>query len=954
MRLVYPIYYPLFFLLLFLRAGITAYGQDKTSLYVNPVLWASIEAELQQTPPPANFSFIPELVKEHFEQQPDSVYRTHFAVMFRLEQLYNLNAAIYIGEEIARLGREQNNPGREAAAYTHLTRYYDALGAYQLAAMSIEKALAIYKAQDDKNAILLAEYNRLSLRVHFVSRGAIIPRMESLLEQAKANKATQLIEKLHASLLDLTLLDSNYAEAEKHVLYLEKLPHSNPIKPQDYPFMIIAALGRGDMALARNQLSEAERRYLETLRLCRADPSPWFEIYTLHKLTNLELRRGNLSEAKSYLEDARIRAEKLELHDLLTQTYALKSRLAEQENDPAAALRFLKEKILQEEKFKSRSEGFNLESFYLQAERDKLATAEINRVLELDLKNTQLTYSIVILLLLMLLALGLVLGYLRLRQDKAELAHKNYVIQQHADQLESLDAAKSRFFANVSHELRTPLSLIIGPITTLLKEKQASEKQTLLLKAVNRSARQLELLVKDILDLRRLETGKMPLHKEPTDLKAFFQLHLDQFESLAQWRQIQYSTDVRVSSNIVAEIDREKCRQILYNLLSNAFKFTPAQGGIEAVVVLQDEILSLEVADTGPGIPSADLSQIFDRFFQSNQKGRFSAGGSGIGLSLCQDYTRLMGGDIRVESKEDAGCVFYASWPVDFSRQPSALPTPVQVPDLDSHTMESLLPTVSAVGKNTQVPKATILVVEDNPGLREYIGLILSDHYQVLFAENGEAALQQVTSGGTSIDLIMSDLMMPVMDGYQLLENLKSSDATRHLPVIMLTARAEAADRLKALRIGVDDYLTKPFDEEELLVRIANLLKNQAVKSRESPTADTTGEAHPRLSETDQAWLEKFESYIRDNLNSDILSIPALSETFAMSESTLLRQLKRLTGLSPVQYLLEVRLNEARLRLENDLPISISTLASQVGYKDARSFSRSFKKRFGKLPSDLV
>jgi YesN/AraC family two-component response regulator len=197
--------------------------------------------------------------------------------------------------------------------------------------------------------------------------------------------------------------------------------------------------------------------------------------------------------------------------------------------------------------------------------------------------------------------------------------------------------------------------------------------------------------------------------------------------------------------------------------------------------------------------------------------------------------------------------------------------------------------------------------------------------------------------------------MMPVMDGLQLLEKLKSSDATRHIPVIMLTARADTRDKLKALRIGVDDYLLKPFDEEELLARIENLLKNQA--ARLQAVADESVahlEGVPRLSQPDREWLEGFEAYSRKHLSSDMLSVSALAQTFAMSESTLLRQLKRLTGLSPIQYLQEMRLDEARRLLENRSCDSIAKVASKVGYEDARSFSRSFKQRFGKSPSEMM
>ncbi len=230
--------------------------------------------------------------------------------------------------------------------------------------------------------------------------------------------------------------------------------------------------------------------------------------------------------------------------------------------------------------------------------------------------------------------------------------------------------------------------------------------------------------------------------------------------------------------------------------------------------------------------------------------------------------------------------------------------------------------------------------------------LILSEKYHVLTAGNGQEALQKLVSsptGRVGVGAILSDLMMPVMDGFQLLEALKSDDATRHIPVIMLTARAEARDKLKALRIGVDDYITKPFDEEELMVRIENLLNNQAARFQDMPEEA----AAPALTEADREWLGRFEAFVQKNLSNSILSIPVLADEFAMSESTLLRQLKRLTGLTPVQYLQEVRLDKARRSLEDRTYDSVARVAAAAGYSDARSFSRIFKLRFGKAPSEV-
>lgn len=453
-----------------------------------------------------------------------------------------------------------------------------------------------------------------------------------------------------------------------------------------------------------------------------------------------------------------------------------------------------------------------------------------------------------------------------------QLQQANRKSRKQAEQLKSLDAAKSRFFANISHELRTPLTLLLGPVNTLLKEDQLSEKQTRLLGMARRSGVQLQQLINEILDLRKLEMGKMDLLPEPTHLLAFFRSYTAQFESIAERQSIHLTFDSPIKPHQIAGIDRGKCRQILNNLLSNAFKFTPEGGTIAVYLALgEHQTLHLSVSDTGRGIHPDDLPQVFDRFFQTNRRDKAAEGGTGIGLNLCREYAHLFGGDISAESAPGKGSIFRVSFPVSLTEAPATWAEEEIGSDpfvQDNRRDHAKAPMLAGDASN-EVSRPTILVVEDNPDLQTYLRVILQEQYRVAVAGNGEEALEKIYSG-MPFDLVVSDLMMPVMDGYQLLERLKSEDVTSHIPVIMLTARAEARDKLKALRIGVDDYLTKPFDEEELKLRIDSLLRNQSARRAETETEAT---AAPALSQTDRAWLEGFESYVQYHLSEDRLSV---------------------------------------------------------------------------------
>ncbi len=948
----------LHFILLLFCAGLNAQqagGADTT-------LWPLVEQHLDQQPSDTSFQFIVSLVRTHCGQNSDCMLRNYEGIMYKLErQRFDLPAAIIVGEEMGKAAHEHHATELEARAYKHVGRYYDALGASQKAITAIDKALELYDKTGKIFEVNLLKINRLNLSLKERGAGDILPEMNALLTEIVATGDRRSIDYMYTVLLDIAIEAGHYDEAATHIAYLEKVPVSTPLLPTDYGIMILLNRGRGQLAEAQSNLVEAEYYYQKTLRFCEAAPDIWQEVDLLRLLARLEWRRKNTDLATSYLANAQQKAENLKLDDLLAPIFKLKAEMAEADGDFEHALLYLKNMYFYEARLKGKNAGFDLRNYNLQLEKDQLATESKNKNLQLQIKNIQLLSALAGTLLVLLLAAFLFVGLRRQRKQKQHLAAQNSLIQQQTEQLKSLDVAKSRFFANVSHELRTPLTLMLSPVHTLLKEKNWTEKQQRLLRIASQSGQQLEQLIGEILDLRKLESGNMKLYETPTEIQPFFQTYLAQFESLAEHKQIDFSYTIDAANGLIVRIDQTKCRQILYNLLSNAFKFTPPQGNISVKVQIQNDRLLLTVADSGTGIHADDLPHVFDRFFQTTRPDKPVEGGTGIGLHLCQEYAHLFGGTIEVHSTEGNGSVFQVQFPVAVA---DGLPASVQhMADVDVTPVQD----IGIVGANdagaavAHVPdasKPTVLVVEDKAELQEYLRMILAEKYQVVTAENGQVAsewlLQQRTNGLPLPAIILSDLMMPVMDGYQLLEKLKSDDATRHIPVIMLTARVDVQDKLKALRIGVDDYLLKPFDEEELMVRMENLLKNQLMRLAYRAMEAEPAEKTPLLSAADRTWLETFEAYIRRHLASDLLTVSELARQFTMSESTLLRQLKRLTGLSPLQYIQEVRLHEARTLLENGTYNSIAQVALKTGYDDPRYFSRIFRQQFGKSPSNIL
>lgn len=600
-----------------------------------------------------------------------------------------------------------------------------------------------------------------------------------------------------------------------------------------------------------------------------------------------------------------------------------------------------------------------LEKKYKEQEQQQII---LQQQATLDAQNSRRRITQLILLLLTLLLLSTAFIIYFLQKTKTRLANKNTVIENQARDLQRLDKVKSQFFTNISHELRTPLTLILSPIQTALNRNRLENYDFTLLKKAQLGGQQLLKLVNSILDLSKIEAGKMKLQEESVILFDLMRRLTSLFESHAQQQNISFLFDYRPDKDLQIQIDKEKLSIILNNLLSNAIKFTPSNGEITVKITDNQKGLQISVSDTGKGIHPSDLPHIFDRFFQSKQPDTSAKGGTGIGLALSHEYATLMQGSLEVESTIGKGSIFILNLPlkevmgtrpvIQQNNKEIISPSFIDTPALSTDKLKT------STSKKSNLP--SLLIVEDNYSLRDYLQLILSDSYQLFTAENGQKALDLLEKGDCKPDLILSDIMMPVMDGYELLERLKSNESFRSLPVIMLTARADVQDKLRALRIGVDDYLLKPFDEEELLIRIENLLENSSLRAiveiEESQTDENESNKTTEsiISAEDQIWLKEIEEYVTNHLDDFQLSVTTLTYVFAMSTSSLSRRLKRLTGLAAGQYIQEVRLTTARRLLESGNVTQIGSISEQVGYNSQRTFSRSFKKRYGKSPSEYL
>lgn len=545
----------------------------------------------------------------------------------------------------------------------------------------------------------------------------------------------------------------------------------------------------------------------------------------------------------------------------------------------------------------------------------------------------------------------------KIRQDKT-------IIEQQATQLIQLDEAKSRFFANITHELRTPLSLILGPINTYLERNELEGEESDLLHLAQKNGESMLQLVNDLLDLSKLEVGKLSIHEHPTLLNLKIRQFLQTFGGYAAHKNIQLKLEYHADPYLNVLIDPKLFGLILNNLLSNALKFTARGGSVVVMVKDLNQDIQISIKDNGMGIRPDDLPHVFERYFQTAKQEHALEGGSGIGLALANESSKAMGGILSVESTWGEGSIFTFLFPkkVAFEAESSE-----QIRALEDILKSNDNSKIAFGGIKTSVvdlPEAErpmILIVEDNPDLQQYLKKILENEFQVLHAANGREAGKLLEE--TIPDLILSDMMMPLMDGFQLLEWLKSNKKYGGIPVIMLTARADLGDKLRALRMGVDDYLLKPFVEAELIARVNNLLQRQAlrqdyIRKSEQGANEETKEGletlTPGLSGEEQEWLDQLEIKVLGHVHNPNFTVNDLAKLMLMSRTVFYTEVGRLIGLTPNEYIIEIRLNKAMEILKSSAgQITIKEVAASVGFKDEKYFSRQFKLRFGVLPSQL-
>lgn len=518
------------------------------------------------------------------------------------------------------------------------------------------------------------------------------------------------------------------------------------------------------------------------------------------------------------------------------------------------------------------------------------------------------------------------------------------IVTRHRIEEETI-TAKLQFFTNISHELRTPLTLIADPVDYIIRDSNLNAQQRDMLQIVQRNVAVLTRLVSEILDFRKVQNGKMKLHLSDFDLIECMQQWIGLFTVSAQKKNI--NLQLEAPKTIPMRADHDKLERICYNLLTNAMKYTPNGGKITFAATVEGDKVKIEVSDNGIGIAADEQAYIFNRFYQAKNAGQ----GTGIGLALVKAFTDLHHGEATVESKEGEGSRFTIVLPLSQagelstskSQQPYSsvveISSTEEVPNQARHIDDLVLPDEAA--------RPEVLIIDDNSDIRSYLRRALSSTYKVSEAVDGKSGLEMARR--IVPDLVISDIMMPVMDGLEFCSQLKQDKAISHIPVILLTARSLDEQRAEGYKHGADAYIAKPFSLELLLSRIDNLIESRKKLSQMFSNTDENGVCEKLSNETDKSFVTQLRKIIQENLGDSEFNVERIGDEIGLSRVQLYRKVKALTGHSPVEMLRKARLMRAR-HLLRTTEKSVSEVAYAVGFSTPSYFSKCYKDEFGESP----
>ena len=850
--------------------------------------------------------------------------------------LGNLDEAITYYNESSELFREIEELDHYISNLLNLALVFAGQGAYQMAIDTLLKANQIYDKLPERTDAIYYIHSNI---------GSVYSDMEET-EQAKIHTLKAIGYALefgdsigwagtHLNLGRIYhLQEGNYPEAIKAYeiarKYLKRFNHTRGLK--------IALGNLGSVSIALEEYEKASEYLHEVINMANGNPD-LISSTTYYNLGSIKLKQKKYPEAIEWMRKADERETGFsdmskKIHDALAQLYA---KVGNYELAYSHLIDYheVMDSLFSDKNLKSigKLEG----ELALQKERAAKEERE-KELLQEKLQQTQISAGLFVGILL----IGLFSFLIWYRGQK-----KRAFAQAENLRLTELDKAKSRLFTNISHEFRTPLTLIKSPLEDLIISERGGKEEATYINMYQNADRLLQL-VNQMLDLAKLESGYLKLRPEPGDMIGFIKLIAANFKSLAEQKNITYQI-ISSEESFFTFFDHDKLEKVVVNLLSNALKFSPVGGHVKLETGLKEGMLFIQVFNNGSVIPQEEQANIFDRFYQPDYS---QAQGSGIGLALVKELVELQHGQISVESKEETGTVFRVELPVE---QVDTDLTDLPEIQLNGNYffrqfLDRNLPEQESLGSNPaekELPK--LLIVEDHDEVRAYIRQQLDSQFQIVEAKDGEEGLNHALE--IMPDLIISDVMMPNMDGVSLCQELKSNILTDHIPVILLTAKVDIESRMEGLQTGADDYLAKPFHNQELMIRSLNLVdQRRKLQKRFSQTIWVASEGL-KIDSAEDKFIKKVIGILEVSYSNPEFSVNDFADHMGMSRVQLHRKLKAITGLSATDFIRSFRLEKAEKLIVNQAD-SISQIAYQVGFNNLSYFAKCFKEKYGNAPSE--
>ncbi|WP_166666214.1 hybrid sensor histidine kinase/response regulator transcription factor [Myroides indicus] len=827
-----------------------------------------------------------------------------------------------------------------ANSYNHIGSIYESQGNYPEALKNYFSSLKIYEEILDKEGIAMS-YNGIG----------IVYRKQDKIPEAFKNYSKAL--KIYEDIGDKRGIAESYNNIglvyEAQGKYLEALENyfaSLKIKKELGNKRGIAGSYHniGVVYQQQGKYSEALENYLAALKILKEIEEKWGIAMSYNNIGLLEYKLNRPASAKKHFDKALILSQEIGQKELIADIYYNYSLVDNTLGNYKDAYENYKQYIVYRDSLVNQENEKKSLEVSMGYEYDKKAA-----VIQAELKTKQLQRNAAFAGLGIMGVLAVFIVYFfRLRNKKLEIEKQNLELQRREmEVIKENEQFKSRFLTNISHEFRTPLTLINGHVEVL--KENGREEDFSHFDEIEQNGKRLLTLINQLLDLSKMESGQYKLEYKKGNVLNEANMLVQSFYSYAEQHGISLILQQTEKAKILSErpfvFSSEALAMIMTNLLSNAIKYTPVGGSVTASIDYQNDKLFITITDTGQGISKEHLSKIFDRFYQVDEPGQRTYAGSGIGLALVKELTLLHGGDIKVDSPDNGGCVF-TFW-LESSKTED-------VESIDSVEQKTDFPSNEEIEiKNNELQNAELpllLIIEDQPDLRSFIVQNLGEEYRYAEASNGKDGMKLAKE--LLPDLIISDVMMPDADGFELCETLKNDVITSHIPIILLTAKAEQKDKLTGLETGADDYLTKPFSLAELKLRVRNILSfKELLRKKFEGSTIPSAEEIPELSSRDLKFVEDVTELVEKNISNLQFGVNILAEGVFLSVSQLTRKLKTITGKTPADFIRNMRLEKAIELLKKGE--SVAQVSWTVGFEDPVYFSKVFKKHFGFSPSSV-